>query len=84
MAVIAPDAAKSRKLYVDALGLPLEASEGDDYFGTPVVVAQRLCDRARGGQVLASALLQGLVGNRAGCSFTTLGDHGERSAEGPF
>ena len=32
MAVIAPDAAKSRKLYVDALGLPLEASEGDDYF----------------------------------------------------
>jgi len=32
MAVIAPDPAKSRELYVDALGLPLEASEGDDYF----------------------------------------------------
>jgi catechol 2,3-dioxygenase-like lactoylglutathione lyase family enzyme len=32
MAVIAPDPAESRKLYVDALGLPLEASEGDDYF----------------------------------------------------
>ena len=32
MAVIAPDAAESRKLYVDALGLPLEAGEGDDYF----------------------------------------------------
>jgi catechol 2,3-dioxygenase-like lactoylglutathione lyase family enzyme len=32
MAVIAPDAAESRKLYVDVLGLPLEASEGDDYF----------------------------------------------------
>jgi catechol 2,3-dioxygenase-like lactoylglutathione lyase family enzyme len=32
MAVIAPDPAQSRKLYVDTLGLPLEASEGDDYF----------------------------------------------------
>jgi len=32
MAVIAPDPAESRKLYIDALKLPLEASEGDDYF----------------------------------------------------
>jgi catechol 2,3-dioxygenase-like lactoylglutathione lyase family enzyme len=32
MAVIAPDPAESRKLYVDTLGLPLEASAGDDYF----------------------------------------------------
>jgi catechol 2,3-dioxygenase-like lactoylglutathione lyase family enzyme len=32
MAVITPDTAESRKLYLDALGLPLEASEGDDYF----------------------------------------------------
>jgi catechol 2,3-dioxygenase-like lactoylglutathione lyase family enzyme len=31
VAVIAPDPPKSRELYVDALGLPLEASEGDDY-----------------------------------------------------
>jgi catechol 2,3-dioxygenase-like lactoylglutathione lyase family enzyme len=31
MAVIAPDVAESRKLYLDALGLPLTASEGDDY-----------------------------------------------------
>ncbi|MGH9003952.1 MAG: ATP-binding protein, partial [Acidimicrobiia bacterium] len=44
-----------------------------DYFGTPVVVAQRLCDRARGGQILASALVQGLVGNRDDCSFHLLG-----------
>jgi class 3 adenylate cyclase len=47
--------------------------EGDDYFGTPVVVAQRLCDRARGGQILASALLAGLVGNRGDHSFRALG-----------
>ena len=31
-AVIAPDPATSRGLYVDALGLPLEASPGSDYF----------------------------------------------------
>jgi catechol 2,3-dioxygenase-like lactoylglutathione lyase family enzyme len=30
--VIAADPAKSRELYVDALGLPLEAGAGDDYF----------------------------------------------------
>jgi len=32
VAVIAADPPESRKLYVDALGLPLEAAEGDDYF----------------------------------------------------
>ncbi len=32
MSVITPDPATSRTLYVDALGLPLEAGEGDDYF----------------------------------------------------
>jgi catechol 2,3-dioxygenase-like lactoylglutathione lyase family enzyme len=31
MAVITPDPAQSRALYVSALGLPLEAAEGDDY-----------------------------------------------------
>jgi DNA-binding SARP family transcriptional activator len=47
--------------------------EDDDFFGTPVVVAQRLCGRAGGGQILVSALVEGLVGNRAGCSFNPLG-----------
>jgi catechol 2,3-dioxygenase-like lactoylglutathione lyase family enzyme len=32
VAVITPDPPKSRELFVDALGLPLTASEGDDYF----------------------------------------------------
>jgi catechol 2,3-dioxygenase-like lactoylglutathione lyase family enzyme len=31
IAVIAPDLEASRKLYIDALGLPLAAGEGDDY-----------------------------------------------------
>jgi catechol 2,3-dioxygenase-like lactoylglutathione lyase family enzyme len=30
-AVITPDPRESRRLYVDALGLPLETGEGDDY-----------------------------------------------------
>ena len=48
-------------------------AEDDDFFGMPVVVAQRLCGRAQGGQILVSALVQGLVGNRVGCSFIPLG-----------
>jgi hypothetical protein len=31
IAVITPDPSVSRRLYVDALGLPLTASEDDDY-----------------------------------------------------
>ncbi|MDP3748198.1 MAG: hypothetical protein Q8Q88_14255 [Phenylobacterium sp.] len=31
-AVIAPDPAASRKLFVDALGLPLKRHEGDEYY----------------------------------------------------
>ena len=31
MAVITPDVEQSRALYVSALGLPLQAAEGDDY-----------------------------------------------------
>jgi DNA-binding SARP family transcriptional activator len=47
--------------------------EDDDFFGTPVVIAQRLCGRADGGQVLVSALVQALVGSRANCTFEPLG-----------
>lgn len=45
----------------------------DDYFGTPVVVAKRLCDAAVGGQILASDLVRGLVGTRGGFAFSPLG-----------
>jgi len=34
VAVIAPDPAASRRLYVDALGLPLESQSGGDYIWT--------------------------------------------------
>ena len=32
MAIVAPDPAESRKLFIDALGLPLKRHEGDDYY----------------------------------------------------
>lgn len=37
VSVIAPDPATSRKLYVDALGLPLDHSEGDDYYHSEAI-----------------------------------------------
>jgi catechol 2,3-dioxygenase-like lactoylglutathione lyase family enzyme len=40
-AVITPDIATSRKLYVDALGLPLSASEGDEYLHSEKVDGSR-------------------------------------------
>ena len=46
------------------IGEPIR--DENDYFGTPVVVAKRLCDRADGGQILASELLRALVGSRGG------------------
>ena len=56
------------------VGEPIR-DEGD-YFGTPVVVAKRLCDAADGGQILASELVRGLVGSRGGFSFRALGPIG--------
>lgn len=47
--------------------------EEDDYFGTAVVVAKRLCDRAAGGEILASELLRTLVGTRGGFRFEPAG-----------
>jgi class 3 adenylate cyclase/tetratricopeptide (TPR) repeat protein len=52
-------------------GEPLE--EEGDLFGTTVVVASRLCDRAREGQILASELVSALAGNHAGFGFRRLG-----------
>ncbi len=46
----------------------------DDYFGTPVVVAKRLCDRAEGGQILASELVRLLIGARGGFDFRSVGE----------
>jgi class 3 adenylate cyclase/tetratricopeptide (TPR) repeat protein len=53
------------------VGEPIR-DEGD-YFGTPVVVAKRLCDRATGGQILASGLVHDLVASRGDHEFVSLG-----------
>src|SRR5215470_9457288 len=33
--------------------------EGTDYFGLPVVIAQRLCEQATGGQILCRTVISG-------------------------
>ena len=48
-------------------------SDHDDFFGTTVVVASRLCGQARGGQILASELVRDLVGSRGSCRFRPIG-----------
>ena len=41
VAVIAPDSAQSRKLYIDALGLPLTAGEGSEYWHSEALAGTR-------------------------------------------
>jgi adenylate cyclase len=44
-----------------------------DYFGTAVVVARRLCESARAGQILCSSLVAGLLAGRQAFDFRDLG-----------
>ena len=52
------------------IGEPI--SDGEDYFGTPVVIVTRLCDVAEAGQILASSLVRDVVGSRGGYTFREL------------
>lgn len=52
-------------------GEPMQ--EDDDFFGSAVVVARRLCEQAEGGQILTSDLVAGLVGSRGGFRFRPAG-----------
>jgi len=47
--------------------------EGADLFGTPVVVARRLCDAAEGGQVLVSDVVRLLAGRRLDLALESIG-----------
>ena len=49
-------------------------SADGDYFGTPVVVAKRLCDRAGPGQTLLADVVRVLVGRRGDHRFISLGE----------
>jgi class 3 adenylate cyclase len=53
------------------VGEPIR-DEGD-YFGTPVVIAKRLCDAGAPGQILATELVRALIGTRGGFAYRTLG-----------
>lgn len=46
---------------------------GSGYFGTPVVIARRLCDLASSGQILCSSTVAGLLRGRAAFRFRELG-----------
>jgi len=62
------------------VGDPIE-DEGD-YFGTPVVIAARLCEAAAGGQILASSLVEALVEKgRGGADAAMPGYTHTRAAE---
>ena len=44
-----------------------------DYFGTSVIVARRLCDRAEGGQILCTETVAGLLTGHSEFGFSALG-----------
>jgi class 3 adenylate cyclase/tetratricopeptide (TPR) repeat protein len=44
------------------------------YFGTPVVVARRLCDQAESGQILCSRLIADILSKRQSLGFRDLGE----------
>ena len=70
-----------------SIRLGLNAGEAisteDDYFGTSVVVAKRLCDHAAPGQTLVSAIVRALVGSRGGFGFVPLGPLSLKGLEEP-
>jgi hypothetical protein len=47
--------------------------EDEDYFGTAVVIAERLCKLAGPGQIVASDVLRLIVGSRGASTFGDLG-----------
>jgi class 3 adenylate cyclase/tetratricopeptide (TPR) repeat protein len=63
----------------ERLGLRLGLHVGEvladeaDYVGTPVVLARRLCDRARAGQILCSRVVVELLRGRKGFAFADVG-----------
>src|SRR5262249_57558762 len=63
----------------ERLGLRIGLDVGEvlpdenDYVGTPVVLARRLCDRAAAGQILCSGVVVELLRGRQGFEFAPVG-----------
>lgn len=70
-----------------ALRVGLHAGEAipteGDYYGVAVVVARRLCDAARAGEILASQLVIGLVGSRPDLHLRPVGELELKGIAGP-
>ena len=88
-AATAMQAASRRPILGERLAIRVGLNAGEalrdatDYFGTTVVVARRLCDRAEGGQILCSDLVAGLLGGRSEFVFTPLGKLDLKGISGP-
>jgi class 3 adenylate cyclase/tetratricopeptide (TPR) repeat protein len=78
-AAIAMQQASRRPVEGEVLSIRVGLNAGEtmrdatDYFGTPVVVARRLCDKAEGGQILCTETVVGLLAGRSEFAFTDLG-----------
>jgi class 3 adenylate cyclase/trans-aconitate methyltransferase len=79
-AAVAGQRATERSIQGERLGMRVGLHVGDtmtwdaaDLFGTPVVVARRLCEAAGSGQVLSSSLVMGLLPGRQELKFRDLG-----------
>src|SRR5437764_7573137 len=78
-AAIAMQQASRRPVNGERLSIRVGLNAGEtmrdatDYFGTPVVVARRLCDKAEGGQILCTETVVGLLAGRSEFAFTDLG-----------
>jgi class 3 adenylate cyclase/GAF domain-containing protein len=76
---IAMQQAARRLLHGERLAIRVGLNAGEamkeaaDYFGLPVVVARRLCDRAEAGQILCTDVVAGLLAGRLGFAFEGLG-----------
>lgn len=76
---IAMQQASRRPIHGERLAIRVGLNAGEtlretvDYFGLPVVVARRLCDRAEGGQILCTQVITELLAGRVGFSFADLG-----------
>jgi class 3 adenylate cyclase/tetratricopeptide (TPR) repeat protein len=58
--------------------------EDDDWFGTPVVEAARLCAAADSGQILISDLVRALAGSRSDVTVSSLGERELKGLPAPI
>jgi len=81
-AVAAIDADPPAQIYV-GISLGEAAEDDNDWFGTPVNEAARLCAAAKPGQTLASEVVRGVVGTRGGYTFRSVGSLDLKGLPGP-